>query len=50
METLQEYNFKIEYLLRKENVVIDILSYQPDLQANTIFAVDIHNNLKVQIK
>ena len=45
---MAEYDFKIEYLPGKQNVVADAISCHPDLQLNSVFRIV--NNLKTQVK
>src|SRR3954465_3203553 len=45
---MADYDFKIEYLPGKQNVVADAISHHPDLQLNSVF--QIVNDFKVQVK
>ena len=45
---MADYDFKIEYLPGKQNVVADAISHHLDLQLNSVF--QIVNDFKAQVK
>jgi hypothetical protein len=47
-EKMADYDFKIEYLPGKQNVVADAISHCPDLQLNSVFRII--NDFKTQVK
>lgn len=49
METLQQYDFDVEYIPGKTNVVADALSRRPDLQIQEVSSLDITPAIKKEI-
>src|SRR3954469_20696635 len=45
---MADYDFKIEYLPGKQNVVADAISHRPDLQLNSVFRIV--NDFKDHVK
>ena len=45
---MADYDFQIEYLPGKQNVVADAMSHHPDLQLNSVFRIV--NDFKNQVR
>src|SRR4051812_27615104 len=50
VETLQEFDFGIDYILGKTNTVADALSRHPDLQMNNVSVLDVATELRQEIQ
>jgi hypothetical protein len=50
MELLQQYEFDVEYIPGKSNLVADALSRRPDLQIHTISSINIDSTIRDNIR